>query len=381
MFAVLEASTSTDWRGRAVDAFIIVLILASVVSVSLETVPSVAGEYSHILFAFDVFSIAVFTVEYALRVWVCIENPVLGQYGAVKGRLRYMTSPMALIDLVAILPFYLGFIVDVDLRFMRVFRVLRLLKLTRYSPAIETVFAVLIQQRRPLVASLIIMLILLVVSASVAYMFEHQAQPDKFGSIPHSLWWAIATLATVGYGDVTPVTAGGKLFGSVIMILGVGMYALPTGILAMGFHEEFRRRDFTVTWGLVASVPLFADLDAKQIAEITRHLQPKLVPPRYAIVRHGEAADSMYFIVSGEVEVEIHPHPVHLGPGDFFGEIALLKHQPRMATVTAITECQLLFLEIADFQRLLRDHPMIAEAVTGVAEKRLKEIEAMNLVH
>ena len=140
---------------------------------------------------------------------------------------------------------------------MHIFRLLRLLKLTRYSPALATFAAVLHGQCRSLDAALVIMLTLIIFAASIAYLFEKEAQPEDFASIPHAIRWALATLTTVDYGEVAPMMLGGKIFGGLIMILGVSMFAVPTGILTTGFANEIRKRDFLVTWQLVAGVPLF----------------------------------------------------------------------------------------------------------------------------
>jgi len=200
---------------------------------------------------------------------------------------------------------------------------------------------------------------------------EHEAQPQLFSSIPASLWWAIVTIATVGYGDMTPITIGGRIFAGVTMLLGIAMFAVPAGILATGFASEIRRRDFVVTWNTVAKVPLFASLDAAGIASIARLLKPQIAPAHYAIVRRGEPATAMYFIMSGEVEVDVHPHPVRLRTGQFFGEIALLKETLRTATVTAMTEVQLLALESSDFRKLCEQYPNLKERIAKVAEGRL----------
>ncbi len=185
------------------------------------------------------------------------------------------------------------------------------------------------------------------------------------------MWWAIVTMATVGYGDVTPVTPMGKLFGGVVMIVGIAMFAVPAGILATGFAAEIRKRDFVVTWHTVAKMPLFAGLEATRIAEITNLLKRQIVPAHYVIVSRGEPADAMFFIMEGEVEVDVQPHPVRLGKGQYFGEIALLRDTVRTATVTAVKECQLLALDAADFRRLLEGHPELKASITAVAEKRL----------
>ncbi len=305
VFDVIESSITSDWKGLWFDRFMIVLIVANVAAVVLETVEEMALAYGGFFHGFELFSVFVFTVEYTLRLWVCTEQVPDDDRPPLIIRLKYMITFGAMIDLIAILPFYLSMFLTVDLRFMRVFRLLRLLKLTRYSSAMESFVSVLHSERRPLMATLMIMVMLLVFSASIVFLFEKDAQPKNFASIPHAMWWALATLTTVGYGDITPITLGGRIFGAFVMVLGIGMFALPTGILATGFAREVRKNEFEVTWRLVAKVPLFARLDAILIADIAELLQPVVVPAKYTILKRDEPADSMYFIASGEVEVEV----------------------------------------------------------------------------
>jgi voltage-gated potassium channel len=203
------------------------------------------------------------------------------------------------------------------------------------------------------------------------FMIERRAQPEAFASIPHTMWWAIVTMATVGYGDVVPHTPLGRMFGGVVMVFGIVMFAVPAGILATGFATEIRKRDFVVTWHTVAKMPLFAGLDATRIAEIASLLKPQIVPAHYVVVRRGEPADAMFFIMSGEVEVDVQPYAVRLGRGQYFGEIALLRDTVRSATVTSLKECHLLALDAADFRRLLDAHPELRAAITKVAEQRI----------
>lgn len=381
VYDIIEASVRSDWRGRWFDLAMMALIITNVIAVIIETIPGLDPEFRQWLGTFDTLSVIIFSIEYLTRLWVCTENKADGFEHPLIGRLKHMLTPLALIDLIAIAPFYLGMFVTFDFRFMRIFRMLRLLKLTRYSPAIETFAAVLASQRRPLGATLLVMMMLLVFSSSVVFMFEREAQSQAFASIPHAMWWGLATLTTVGYGDVTPITAGGKIFGAFIMIMGIAMFALPAGILTSGFTREIKKRDFVITWRLVAGVPLFSKLDALKISEIAGLLHPKQVPARYAIVRRGEYADSMYFIVTGEVEVDIHPEHRKLSNGDFFGEIALLKDCARTANVTALTECQLLFLDAHDFHRLLNTNPELREPIEKAMEERLNELEKLDETH
>ncbi len=370
-YAFLELSVPGDHYGYWFDRFMIVLISANVIAVILESVPSLAVVHGPLFDAFDVISVLIFSVEYLLRVWACTADHGNDYKHPILGRLKYMATPMAIVDLLAILPFYLGFFITLDLRVLRVFRLLRLLKLTRYSPALAIIGNVMRAQSKALTAAVFIMLMALVLSSSILYILEHEVQPDKFGSIPEAMWWGLATLTTVGYGDVTPITPLGKLVGAVTMIVGIGMFALPTGVIAIGFSNEIRKHEFIVNWRLVAKVPLFEEMDAAQIAEIVNLLHPLVVPPRHAVVRVGEPAESMFFVISGELEADIHPTPIHLGPGDFFGEVGLLSDSVRRADIVSLTDCQLLELSAENFWQLVDMHPDLGDRVREVLESRL----------
>jgi voltage-gated potassium channel len=373
IFDLIDAGERDDFAGRAVNTFLILLILGNVLAVIFESVESFRTQYVGAFLMFEIFSVAIFSVEYGLRLWSCVED-VTHRYPATwRGRLRYALSPMAMIDFLAIAPFYVSMLFAVDLRFLRVFRLLRLLKITRYSPAIETLGRVLYNERRALVGALMFMLILLVFASSLMHMIERQAQPVTFGSIPEAMWWAVVTLTTVGYGDVAPITPLGKLLGGVVTLLGVGAFALPAGILASGFAQEFHKQNFIVTWNIVAKVPLFATLQASQIAKISDLLKPRIAVPQEVITRKGEMGDAMYFIYSGRVEVELDPTPIELKNGDFFGEISLIEHAPRTATVVAKTSCQLLTLRVGDFHELMETHPDLLQSIRDTAKKRLEE--------
>jgi voltage-gated potassium channel len=175
---------------------------------------------------------------------------------------------------------------------------------------------------------------------------------------------------------MAPITPVGKMFASFVMLFGLAMFAVPAGILASGFAGELRRRDFIVTWETVAQVPLFDQLDASRIAAIARLLRPQIIPPHHVVVRRGEPADAMYFIMDGEVEIDLRPEPVRLRKGQYFGEIALLKKTNRTATVTTITECRLLALDAHEFHRLMAQHPDLASAIARVSEERLQAVLA-----
>jgi voltage-gated potassium channel len=315
----------------------------------------------------------VFLLEYLLRLWAASgsERETVGS--PWRAGLRYAASPLGIIDLVALLPGAL-LISGAQPWFDDVAASLALFKLARYSPALGLLATVLRNERRPLIAAIMALFVLLILAAGFVYLLEREAQPNLFTSIPASLWWAVTTMATVGYGDMTPVTTMGRVFGGFVMLLGIALFAVPAGIMATGFAGELRRRDFVVTWKTVAKLPLFSGLDAGRIASIAQLLQPQFVPPGHVIVRRGAAADGMYFLMEGEAEVDVAPNPVRLRSGSYFGEIALLRDCERTATVTAITECRLLALSVADFRRLMAELPDLREKLEGVAGARLGDL-------
>ena len=240
---IIEGTRAGDPAHRSFEIFIITLITTNVLAVMLETEKAFHLRYSGALNKFDMFSVAIFTIEYLLRIWVCTSDERYRQ--PIIGRIKYAMSPLALVDLLAILPFYLPLVIPFDLRVLRAIRLIRLarlFKIGRYSEALKLFGKVLRAKKEELVAAVFILFILLVISSSLLYYVEHDAQPDKFSSIPASLWWGVVTLTTVGYGDIFPITPTGKFLGAIISLLGIGFFALPAGVLSAGFIEEIRKR-------------------------------------------------------------------------------------------------------------------------------------------
>jgi len=238
LYLLLEDQEGLDPRARWVRAFLIILILLNVTALIIETMEDVSVAYQHIFRTFEYFSVAIFTVEYAARLWVCSECVDNG--GGFIGRIKQALHPLMLVDLLAILPFYLPLLLPADLIFLRALRLMRLLrvlKLGRYSDAIKVFFGVIRLKKEQLAVAGFGLGILLIISSSLMYYFERAVQPAVFGSIPHSMWWAIITLTTVGYGDAYPVTVMGRFLASIIALLGIAMFALPAGILSAGFVE------------------------------------------------------------------------------------------------------------------------------------------------
>ena len=346
------------------------LAVGVVVAIAMvETLPN--SDYANNSFIRHIREAAwiVLTVEFFLRIWAEPERTT--PRGALVSRVAYLRSPLGIVDLLAVLPAWINLVHAVDLHWFELAAALSLFKLSRYVPALSLVWNVVVRQSRSIFAALVVLSILLVVAATVIYFFEYEAQPDSFESIPQSLWWAITTMATVGYGDMAPITPIGRLIGGIAMVFGIAMFAVPAGILASGFAEELRKRDFVVNWQSVARVPLFARLDATAIASVAQLLKPRSVSANQAIVRRGDVADSMYFIMEGEVEVELTPTPVRLKQGEFFGEIALIQNIRRTATIFSITNCRLLVLEAVDFHRLVDQVPELKEHIEQTSEERL----------
>ena len=244
IFRVLETAQDNGRASRVVDICLIALIASSVVAVILESVASIEARYGDALALFESVTIAVFSVEYVLRIWSSIEVSSAASRQPIRARLRYALSFHAVIDLLAILPFYLllfGVFGVVDLRFLRAIRLLRVLKLTRYSAALNMLFMTFQENGKALAAAFLILVTIMLLAAAGMYYFERSSQPTDFGSIPAAMWWAFSTLTTVGYGDVTPITIGGKIFGALITVVGIGMVALPTSILATGYSRQLKQ--------------------------------------------------------------------------------------------------------------------------------------------
>ena len=311
---------------------------------------------------------AFFVAEYVLRLAAAPRAPGAELRGRWRSRLEWAGSMAGVCDLVGTLPGALAIAFGPD--FGSLFGFVWGFKLVRYAPGLVLLQRVISDARRALLSVLLAFCLVLLCAASLAYLIERGAQPQVFGSIPAALWWAIVTLTTTGYGDVTPLTTLGRMLAGIVMVSGILVFALWAGILATGFAEEVRRREFLRTWDLVAKVPFFHDVGAAVIADVARLLRPREYPPGAIIVRQGALGDCMYFVASGEVEVQVRPEPVVLGPGEFFGEVALLTGGVRNATIVAARHCTLLILDIVDFRELLGRQPDLARIIHEEAERR-----------
>ena len=372
IYEILERGNPGDTSSLVVDRLIVALIIINLVAVALETVPELGSRYALLFDLIEAASLAVFTAEYLLRLWVAVEHTPFQRLYPSAARFKYAVSLPGLIDLIAVLPFWFGFLLPPDLRVLLVLRMIRFLKIARYSAAMRSLLDVLYGERRALFGCLVILFCVTLLAAAVMHLTEGRIQPDKYGTIPDAMWWAVVTLGTVGYGDVVPITVPGKIVAAVTIFLGLIMIALPVGIIANAFNEQIHRRDFVVTWSMVAKVPLFSGLDAGEIAAVMRLLRAQQFEPGAVIVRRGEPGHSMYFIAAGEVEITLPDHQARLGVGHFFGEVAVLQRTRRSATIAAVTRTSLLVLDASDMHALMERDQRIGERLREMARTRLK---------
>ncbi len=241
LYQILEQHHD-GFLSRLINIGLMLLIFANVVAIVLSSEAEIHKQFISFFIGFEIFSLVIFTIEYFARVWVSVESDNKGFSHPIKGRLRYMLTPMAIIDLLAIIPTFFMMFLGSDWLILRSLRLVRVFKLTRYSRSMELLVTVMKQEAETIVSAIFILLILILISATGIHLVEGHVQPKEFGSIPRALWWSTVTLTTVGYGDVVPVTTMGRVFGIIIVITGIGMAALPAGIMAAGFTSEINRR-------------------------------------------------------------------------------------------------------------------------------------------
>ena len=308
-----------------------------------------------------------FIAESLLRLIAAPSKPGHEHLPAWRARALWAVSPGGIFDLVCALR---GVLFMTERYWASFFGFIWASKYVRYSPGLASLGRVVRNERQSLFSVLLGFGIVLLTAASIAYLLEREANPAVFGSIPAALWWAIVTLTTTGYGDVVPSTVAGRILGGSVMTGGILVFALWSGILANGYAQELRRREFLRTWELVAKVPFFHNIGASLIAEVARLLRPRDYPAGGVVMRRGQPGDCMYFIADGEVEIQLPGQQVYLISGQFFGEVALLTGAPRNATVVATQPSTLLSLDIVDFHELLARQPELARIIHEEAQHR-----------
>jgi voltage-gated potassium channel len=321
------------------------LVVVGVTAVLVGTLPGLTVRQDRLLTAACVVVALAFAAFYLIRLW------------PAENRARQLLSGVAAIDLLAAVPVPLALLLGMSAANARLLGMLWALKLIRLNPALALLWRVLKNEWQPLLSVTTTFLVVTLFASTLAFIAERDAQPEAFGSVPAALWWAVTTITTTGYGDKIPVSFAGRVLGGAVMIAGIGMFALWAGILASGFAAEIRRREFLESWNLVVRLPLFRDLGSAALSEIARLLKAQDCAPGSTVVRKGQPGDSMFFIAEGEVEVHVGAARIHLKPGQFFGEGALITGAPRNATVVAATAARLLRLDVIEFRELAGRQP------------------------
>nr|WP_157343364.1 cyclic nucleotide-gated ion channel [Bradyrhizobium pachyrhizi] len=371
LYELLERDDLPHSGGLRFARVIVAIIAVDVLAAILASVPEIDAQFGWLLTTIEIAAVIAFALEYAARLWSVVGHSLRDMTPA-RARLEYAFSALGVIDLLAFLPSAVALAIG-DKTALVLFGMLPFLKLVRYSTAMRSLLAALHAERRTLFGCVVILTGAVLLFASLLYAIEHRVQPDKFGTMPQAMWWAIVTLGTVGYGDVVPITPLGRTVTVVAIVVGFAMIALPVAIISTAFADEVRRRDFVVTWGMLARVPLFSHLGAADISDIMRLLRSQTIEAGEVLVRRGDAASSMYFITAGEVEIDLPSQLVRLSDGAFFGEIALLRRTSRSGTVTATRKTKLLVLDAQDFHALIERMPALAAHVRETAEARLAD--------
>lgn len=391
-FTLLEEGELTSVLGRLAQTLLIALIIANVVAVALETIPSIYSRW-HVFFSdFEKLSVGAYTIEYLVRMWSSVEDPRVAARGPVNGRIAFALRPLMIVDFLAFAPSYLSFVFPIDLRVLRIFRLFRLVKLARYSHALPALLGVLYAERSALFASGILLVSTMCVTGEVMHLAEGDAQPKVLGTLPDAMYWAITTLTTVGYGDVVPVTPLGKFIAGVTMVLGLLLFALPIGIIAQGFVSGLNRRRFAITWSTLKQQPLFDGFDVTAMTDLMECIKADIVPEHGQITLAGEPAHALFLIVSGTARVDGDDAGVLLKEGAIIGPEALNHQSTYAQTVTARSNVRVMVLSHEDLRRLARKNSLLRQrvelavktherglAATTDPEHRLSELEAENL--
>ena len=362
VFEIVEGVDRHSVWPRVFATGLVALIIVNVVAAVFETVPSALVRYGWLFVAIETVSLVVFGAEYVVRLWVSVEHPRARGLSPFRARLRYALTPAAIIDLIAVLPFFVSvFAPHVTLRVIVLLRLLRLFKLGRYSTGFQSLFEAARRERQALLASFLVLLSAVLFAATLAYMAERAVQPDVFGTIPDAVWWALETVTTVGYGDVVPKTAAGRIIGGLTMVTGILMIALPIAIIGSSFAEVIRQRSFVVTFGLVARLPLFSSLDSTVLSDVLPRLRAESVDAGTAIVEPGEGEDDFFVIADGIVELDYPTGRRRLSVGDAFGASPDLAAAPRSYPALALTRVKLLAIDRIDLAHLVERYPELAD--------------------
>ena len=364
-YEVLTRADMHDPLAGTVHALLIFLIVATVTATVLSTEEEIGAAAPDLFFAIEAVALVAFTLEYIARLWAVPEHPLARGRDPWRARLAYARTPAALIDLAAIAPFILALFTSVDLKVLILIRLLRFLKLARYSTGFQSLFEAMRRERHALAACLIVLISVVLIAASAMYVAERDAQPKNFSSILAATWWAMATVTTVGYGDVVPITPLGRVIAGLTMIAGLVMLALPVAIIATAFAEVIQKRSFIITVGMITRSPLFAGLDATVIAELVPMLRAMTLDHGETIFEPGESA--LYVIADGEVELEHTQGKTRLRVGDAFGRVPHFGDSVEVREARAASRVRLLALDARELDQFLNSRPDLTEQLKVVA--------------
>jgi voltage-gated potassium channel len=359
--ALTQFVTATAGRNMTKAAYVAVAV--GVAAMVLLTVIPADGAAHRWVDAVLWACLAFFAFEWVIRI----------RHSFRTGR-PYLTTGRGQLDAAGVLAVPIALLAGAEPRTAWLLAILWFVKVVPGIPGLRQLRRVMVLEFGPLFSVLVLFLMVLFLGSVAEYFLERDAQPQTFGNVPAALWWAVVTLTTTGYGDVVPVTTLGRMVAALVMISGLGVFGLWTGIMATGFAAETRRDNFLKTWESVSKVPFFATLGPSAIADVTHMLRTIDLPPRVMIIRQGQQGDCMYFIASGEVEVDLPAgKKVQLGEGAFFGEMALLGNNMRNANITTTRLSKLLVLDLVDFRLLMARHPDLAETIDAEAKRRALE--------
>jgi voltage-gated potassium channel len=360
LFSSFAAATVT--RGMTVFSYgAVALGLIGLVILTFDPRYEVAHHWVEILLWF---CLAFFVLEWVLRLRTAVRV----------GRLRiYLLSGRGFVDTAAAVAVPVAIAAGTHPRTAWLLAVLWTLKAVPEIAGLRQLKRIFVREAGPLTSVFVIFVIVVFIASAALHVLERDAQPQQFGSLPSALWWAVVTMTTTGYGDVVPVTPLGRMVASLVMICGLGVFGLWTGILATGFAAETRRHNFFKTWETVGKVPFFSSLGPAAIADVTHMLHTIELPARTPVIRRGQVADCMYFIAAGEVEVDVAGKLIRLTDGAFFGEMALLGGSARTANITTTQHCTLLVLDLVDFRMLMAKHPDLGVTIDAEAKRRTAE--------
>ena len=366
---VLEEGQIDTLPGRIIEVLLVLLIVTNVAAVALETIPSIYGKFRGPFFVFEQFSLFAYGLEYVARVWSSIEDPRIAVRGPLHGRIAFVLRPLMMVDFLAFAPSILGLFLGFDFRVLRIFRLFRLLKLARYSQALQALLSVLLAERSALFASLILLIATTCFCGELMHLAEGSVQPKVLGTMPNAMYWAITTLATVGYGDITPITPLGKFIAGMTMVMGLTAFALPVGIIANGFVTGLSRRRFAITWTMLRRQPLFQGFDVEALNAVLEVLASAIVREHSQIIVAGRNADTFWLVVSGRACSE-NGGTRAVGAGATIGVEAYVHDAVYGETVTAETELRVVALPGDELRRLCRKFPLLKERIEKMLADR-----------